>query len=313
LSSVLPSGQALQGERCSSSMKGDSSAKLCASFCNANYARSHCQWCKCSACAFCANKTLKSGTGSSTARSSRTRASSKPAAAVAVTQAARTTAPSHLHGGSGVSNSKTLGNATCDTAGMKADAVSATCSHFCQAERASNHCRYCKCRACPYCEALIQSSHARQPCNSNLTDDFRYRTCASSCSASRAGSQCHFCKCSDCPFCLAAVRATWQPDPPPSLAPHLASTTTPDASSPPDKSAAPLAPMSAASHRRDTGRAVTAWAVFVVTVTSWAALVLIVALYQLHDRWRIGLRAVARDSSTAHQMDGSRPSLFLET
>jgi hypothetical protein len=45
-------------EVCKSSRSGDSSYKLCSSFCNTQHAQQHCSWCKCQTCSFCKSTTL---------------------------------------------------------------------------------------------------------------------------------------------------------------------------------------------------------------------------------------------------------------
>lgn len=92
------------------------------------------------------------------------------------------------------------------SSGLTGDTETISCSPFCDGNKASNHCKFCKCRGCPYCAAALKTnanSGKRTPCRTELTGDFPYRTCAAFCKTTRASDHCGFCKCSDCPFCLA--------------------------------------------------------------------------------------------------------------
>mmetsp|Transcript_62301 Transcript_62301/g.103603 ORF Transcript_62301/g.103603 Transcript_62301/m.103603 type:complete len:210 (-) Transcript_62301:215-844(-) len=96
------------------------------------------------------------------------------------------------------------------SSGLKGDAATELCASFCSAQKAENHCQFCKCRSCAYCPVNRSRKYQggiHTPCNSSIFGDFRYRFCASFCNAERARTHCAFCKCSDCTFCLPADQA----------------------------------------------------------------------------------------------------------
>lgn len=119
------------------------------------------------------------------------------------------------------------------SSGLKGDLHFRNCSSFCRAEKAVNHCKFCKCQSCSYCAAdvlavlraadskvktkvkesyiAVQKSKIsggtqkvlKQPgCSSGLTGDLFGRTnCSGFCRAEKATNHCKFCKCKDCTFC----------------------------------------------------------------------------------------------------------------
>mmetsp|Transcript_34966 Transcript_34966/g.111306 ORF Transcript_34966/g.111306 Transcript_34966/m.111306 type:complete len:227 (+) Transcript_34966:153-833(+) len=100
------------------------------------------------------------------------------------------------------------------SSGLTGDTAFTTCGSFCKEDKRANHCRFCKCRGCPYCPAALEANTDKgkhTPCSTGLTGDFPYRACASFCKIARASTHCAWCKCSDCPFCLAKLTQTVQP------------------------------------------------------------------------------------------------------
>jgi len=109
------------------------------------------------------------------------------------------------------------GTGTCSS-GLSGDTNEVGCAAFCKADKASNHCRFCKCRTCGFCASLLSASRAAAPgstapgsaalhlpCKSKETGDFSYKTCAPFCQAGKAGAHCLYCKCADCHYCAAAA------------------------------------------------------------------------------------------------------------
>ena len=92
----------------------------------------------------------------------------------------------------------------CHTAAVARTHLSLTA--YASHAQATNHCRFCKCRGCPYCASVLRSNREQgkhTPCKSENAGDFNYRACAPFCSVEKAEGHCDFCKCSDCPYCLA--------------------------------------------------------------------------------------------------------------
>jgi hypothetical protein len=101
------------------------------------------------------------------------------------------------------------------SSGLTGDTEFTTCASFCNEDKKTNHCRFCKCRNCPYCPAVLEVNTAKgkhTPCSTDLTGDFTYRACAAFCKTGRSSSHCAWCKCADCPFCLAKPNQAGEPD-----------------------------------------------------------------------------------------------------
>ena len=107
------------------------------------------------------------------------------------------------------------------TSEQEDDAPHEACYGWCAATAANDHCKWCKCRGCGWCdrvadgitsssgsEGSIQQSSASSVatangavCSSDVEDDVAYADCQPFCSESEWRSHCGMCKCKGCRFC----------------------------------------------------------------------------------------------------------------
>ena len=129
LACVRASDNTTPKKACSSSLKGDFPYESCSGFCKDAKKGNHCKFCKCKACTFCA-----AGSDSS--------ASAPPALSASFQKMKK-----------GRSASSSVGKKTKCQSDLKGDLPFMACGSFCKAAKAGNHCKFCKCRTCPYCTA----------------------------------------------------------------------------------------------------------------------------------------------------------------
>jgi len=145
----------VQGTRCNSPMPGDFRYEGCGAFCKTDKAQNHCKFCKCRACTFCASS---KATGTSTLAAQGQAKAVKKKKSGAVREVASASAL-----GASVADAKV----TC-ISGLKGDFNFQTCGAFCKPSKATNHCKFCKCKSCTFCGGSVRS---RQPVLPNVTPD----------------------------------------------------------------------------------------------------------------------------------------------
>jgi len=135
---------------CSSTLKGDYQFEACGAFCKEAKKGNHCKFCKCKACTFCAAGAAgaASAVAAPPALSPRNRSPPPPRwpkkggkKGGKAGGMGGTGAPAPL-GGAGKPQCKS---------GIKGDLPFMTCAAFCKSSKATNHCKFCKCRSCQYC------------------------------------------------------------------------------------------------------------------------------------------------------------------
>ena len=92
---------------------------------------------------------------------------------------------------------------------LSGDFTHKSCAKFCKPSHGAQHCAYCKCRSCGFCQPPPSPPPPPPPaqCSTNLQGDFGHKACAVFCKPERARQHCSFCKCQDCPFCKAPAAA----------------------------------------------------------------------------------------------------------
>ena len=132
---------------CSSTLKGDYQFEACGAFCKEAKKANHCKFCKCKACTFCAAGGAASAAVAPPALSPRNRLAPPPP---------RWPKKGGKKGGKvgGMGGTGTPlggeGKQKCQS-GIKGDLPFMTCAAFCKSAKATNHCKFCKCRSCQYC------------------------------------------------------------------------------------------------------------------------------------------------------------------
>lgn len=197
---------------CQSSKDDDTSHEACFGWCSAMDAASHCEWCKCRGCGWCASFDEQEQLGSLGTGNT----------------------PSMLYGVSSSTSSSSAAGSICSSEAVD-DVAYADCQPFCEPSQASTHCALCKCKSCHFCGCnsdFADDSNEKQcqswctadyyqdhcarckcqgcafcaqgpPCESSLADDISFEACHSFCSVDFAESHCGFCKCKGCGFCKA--------------------------------------------------------------------------------------------------------------
>ena len=140
---------------CKSAMPGDFGHESCGAFCKIDKKANHCRYCKCKECSFCSGNGGKEAlddaarsalqqlpTPGSGGKGNMTRRKKR-----AGSRNASTGSASHSHSSSSSSGSK---HKQCRS-GIKGDFNYEMCGAFCKSAKATNHCKFCKCRTCTFC------------------------------------------------------------------------------------------------------------------------------------------------------------------
>ena len=123
--------------------QGDYQFEACGAFCKEAKKGNHCKFCKCKACTFCA------AGGSSAAPPALSPRRSPPPPRWPKNRKKAKLSGATAVGGAG----KAVGGAGKEqcASGIKGDLPFMTCAGFCKSSKATNHCKFCKCRTCAYC------------------------------------------------------------------------------------------------------------------------------------------------------------------
>jgi len=79
------------------------------------------------------------------------------------------------------------------------DATTMRCEPFCKESHLDIHCDLCKCKACKFCPARLDTGIA---CTSRSGDDSLTIKCEPFCSMAHSEAHCAMCKCAGCSFCI---------------------------------------------------------------------------------------------------------------
>lgn len=134
---------------CSSTLKGDYQFEACGAFCKEAKKGNHCKFCKCKSCAFCPADAASAAVAppALSPRSSRS-----PPPPRWPKKGGKKGGKAGGMGGTGAPKSPPGGGGKpqCHS-GIKGDLPFMTCAAFCKSSKATNHCKFCKCRSCQYC------------------------------------------------------------------------------------------------------------------------------------------------------------------
>jgi len=162
-------------QACSSQMPGDTAFTMCGAFCKPEKASKICSYCKCKTCQYCGGTQTPPAeprfpkpvtAAAAAAGAALTQAPKKKKVPVMTAAPAPTPAPVPAPATTGVAPKKGKkkptsaasppppppGPAPKCSSKQFGDTNFELCAPFCKSDKASGHCKFCKCKACAFCK-----------------------------------------------------------------------------------------------------------------------------------------------------------------